>query len=928
MGFPNAVGATDFLRAFRSAVFPSNWRLLNSQTVPPVLLRTGGEGERAGQRSKRVLDALEESLKTPDGRAVAFARPQRHRSADPGQDLLTLHVGRELPRDPSKRTGRLKLRDFDLVDRLVEEARGLAAQSPDELSDRQLQDLLGGATLRNQLYERRVAEPDGLPHALAQLAPPVDGSGVVMTYVTRVVARPLFYRLPRRLWSWRWKRRLLTSRRYGWYRQWLNLARTHGTFFDRISEVLGGQAIALRGNAQDQQNALLELEKLLLRAMLADLHRAHSGRVGPWKRRRRTRRVVLLDLPAAAEDGGKDANRFLQAYRSVYRVDGSASLLVVGAGQPDDYVEVSGQRWHQERAEGLAAEAQYLLTPPDGHAGDNDPWLLLPSLADSDFDGVGLAVARVQPPTPVLGPRAESSVQVAVVSTAVVALVLGATPIWRGGSGEDTRCLDGSKVSDTVVPEALRNVDATQNVLRGTAGKSPYRTVVEQIEEVNNKAALAAERRGATVRTVVYLGSSVSADKSKGEYNGAVAELRGVWLAQIRLNSEAAKDPQNEKVQLIVGVRDSGKDFVNAPAMADDIVEETRANDQYQDHRTIVGVVGFAESRYKTLQAARKLSAGRVPLISTTATADEMQTAGQYYRPMAPGNSRESQIAADFALSGSVIEEKDDPEENSGYCESAVQAVVVSDPSDLYSKEIGGQFAGRFGDEAKRIGYPDRDTDGSDVARRVCAYKKQERRTVLYWASRVESFNTFLDNYNNTGCAYQNLTVIAGNELTNAALAGEYTPALNWLRLYHTAHVLPVGHPQANGEAKRFARHYAYYAGEDDPWRSDGHGPLGYDAYRVLSWAIDGANASNRGEVNAAGVKSKLDSDIELEGVSGAIMYPEGNAGSKPPVDKGFVIVGYTKAGPQLVLHCGKFSVHKPSVDKWGPNGLDCPKDE
>ncbi|MFF8643559.1 hypothetical protein [Streptomyces sp. NPDC015345] len=930
MGFPNAAGATDFLRAFRAVVYPSDWKSLNEKALPPVLLRTGGEGEGAAQRSARVLDALENSLRLPDCRAVPYARPQRPASATPGSALLTLRVGAELPRDPLKRTGRLKLRDFNLVAELVEGARRLAEQDRAALSDQELQDRLVGRALRDDLYALRAQDPDGVPHTLAQ--PPPEGMNVVLALILRVVARPLFYRLPRRLWAWRWKRRLLTSRRYGWYRKWLNLAHTHGSFFDRVSEVLTAQSTALRGNEQDRQNALLEMEKLLLRALMADLHRARSGRWGPWKRRRRTRRVVLLDLPAASTPGGQDAVRFLQAYRSVCRAPGASSLCLIGAGLPDGYPEVAGQRWHLEQTEGLAAVAQYLRASAPGDERDGDPRLLQPALDDDAFRGVGLAVAPLHPAVPPIGPRAESALAVAL-AVLLVAAPIAFVPWFSPDSSPDMHCLDGSVADGTIDPERLRNVALERGGLRKENDKAAYDAVVRQIEglknkQSNNQQARAAEKDGFTVRKVVYLGSSVSADPGRGEFNGAVAELRGVWLAQTRLNGEAAQDPQKEKVQLVVDVRDTGKDFENAAEEAAKVVAEARKNAKHHDHRTIVGVVGFAESRDRTQSAARILSKGKVPVLSTTATADAMQEAGPYYRPLAPSNERESRIAAEFARSGSVVEETDDAKKTTGYCQTAKQAVVVKDPRDLYSDEIGSKFVKHFTGTTHTIEYPGGAANGMDTAKRICAFRKEERRTVVYWASRVESFNTFLDNFNNTGCAYQTLTVIGGNELTNAAMAGEYNFARDWLRLYHTAHILPVGHEEMNGEAQRFAANYSYYAGDNDPWLSDGHGPLGFDALRVLGRAADDANASVRNEVTASAVKSKLDNELRLEGASGAIHYREGNVGSKPPVDKGFVIERYTKDGPSLVLHCGTFSLNKPSVETWGPNDLSCPKDK
>lgn len=60
------------------------------------------------------------------------------------------------------------------------------------------------------------------------------------------------------------------------------------------------------GAAADE--ARLDLEEMLLHALLADLHAARPG-WGPWARRRRTRRVLLLDLPPVPDGPDEERSR-------------------------------------------------------------------------------------------------------------------------------------------------------------------------------------------------------------------------------------------------------------------------------------------------------------------------------------------------------------------------------------------------------------------------------------------------------------------------------------------------------------------------------------------------------------------------------------------------------------------------------------------
>ncbi|MGP4052196.1 hypothetical protein [Streptomyces sp. 2A115] len=922
-------------------VRPSGWASLNKHTPPPVLINTGGEGQHATDRATLTVEALEQALRLNDDRAVAYAKllvTQGGQGGHPGEKLLTLQVGQQLREwRPPTRAGKLRLRDFDLVERMVERARAVAAQPDPEGGA--LHQELNGRAMRDWLYAQRTedSEHGGIPHALAQLAPaPGQNTGTLMTALLTVLAKPLFIKLPRMLWDWRWTWRCVRSGKYGWARKWLNITKPYGSFTDRMSELLEAQATALRSSdasdAAARQNPLFELEKFLMRALLADLYRARAGRfLGPWKRRRRTRRVVLLELPPADSGHARNVERFLQAYRSAYRERGSSSLFVVGAGLPQGYADRPEQGWDRQAEDGLAVAAQHLRQDAGAPGDAGDPWLLVPTIPEKYFAGGGIAggglpVVPVRSHVHPWGPGGEGGVELVAVA---VTLALVAQWLVGGGEGRNVDCLDGATVAANVTPETLPGVDLPQNGLRRQKPEDEYVAVRRAIDKLNEKA-LAAEAAAKTdekiiVRRVVHLGPPISSDDSKAGFNGALAELRGVWMAQARVNHEAEQD--TDRVRLVVDVRDAGKDFENAAKVAENVAAEAEKSKGYQDSRTITGVVGFAESRQQTLRAAQEFDRHRIPVVGTTATAVAMHTDGGYYRPLAPNNDREAKTEAAFAGSGSVIEKADDPAENSGKCDTALQAVVVKDPDDLYSDELGDKFIEHFEGRTHTLKFPSTTISAGEAADQICRRKKDERRTVVYWASRVERFRAFLNSYSNTNCAYQNLTVIGGNELTNAAMRAEDDYAQNWLRLYHTVHVLPVGHRERNGEAERFTKTYAYYAGKEDLWLNDGRAPLAFDALRLIGLAADEANDSNTGEVSASAVKSELDDEIELEGASGAIRYPEDNIYSKPPLDKGLVIVRHTEDGPRPALICGSFSLNREPIKEWGPNNSDCPTD-
>lgn len=328
-------------------------------------------------------------------------------------------------------------------------------------------------------------------------------------------------------------------------------------------------------------------------------------------------------------------------------------------------------------------------------------------------------------------------------------------------------------------------------------------------------------------------------------------------------------------------------------AVASWAVRQAERYKEAKDHRTIVGVVGFSESRRSTRRAAEILNDGQVPVIATTATADAMQKGLTYYRPMSPSNSRESAVAAQFAHTARIIRTE------GRHCAEADHAVVIKDPGDLFSDELGTMFAKRFGSGAETLSLSEQDgaTTPDDIARTVCARIKQNPRTVVYWAARVRNFSAFLGRYGpDSGCAGLPLTVVGSNDLTSTALRGKYRPYMQkWLNLYHTVHVLPETHPDNSDESATVFSLYVQAFTARDPWLNDGHVALAHDALKTLSLATDRAYSSTSGQdrpgtANTELVKSKLDEKVTFQGASGVISFPE-RYGPKPPLNKALVLL-------------------------------------
>ncbi|RII14009.1 Receptor family ligand binding region [Streptomyces sp. YIM 130001] len=905
--FPLGAASDDFLRSFAAAVLPLRSQSLREEVCPGVLLETDGPPGEVSCRAVRVLDGLRAMLGSDADRRVSYAEGwpgvpvPAQGQGDAGCQLLdefiTSRLGAELRKGAPAGGDSLRVRNLELVEYM---AAWAMAPPPGVRFE--------GRALRDHCYARRAEA--GVLHTMEKwVGREQDGPADSLVGVLRtLLAEPVLRTLPRWCWSRWWSRRLLRSR-HAWYARWRPTGHS-GSVFDKAVELLRREAERLRG--ADAAEALRSLEELMFRALLADLHRARPGRFLPWRRRRRTRRVILLGLPPGDAPEAVAVRRLLAVYRSSLGAPGSASLLLAGAGRAADYAQPD---WKLCR--NLAEGAKRLEPVP---VGSTAPAPLLVRMPDqqSFFATDGIYQTPVQPTWPLNWASARTEAAMEVVALTAAMSLIGPW-LWPQIFPSEPGCLDGSAVAGQSRP-------AVMGESAGADGGSPrkqYAAVVQAIGKLNRQALRAESEFGKPVRKVVYFGSGIDNDPDEIVMNGTIPELRGIWLAQRRLNALAAEE-SGYRVRLYVDVRDAGRKFRNVVQEAGKVAEEAQRAEDLQNSRTVVGVIGFRESRAVTKKAAQVLTEHRIPIIGTTATAVAMQQAGDYYRPMSPDNDRETEIAARFADQGRIVST------GGGNCDTATQAVVVKDPGDLYTNELAEKFVRNFGPgRARTVSFPGRhgaQVSARDTALRVCDALRLEPRTVVYWASRVPQFTAFVNEYGPaSGCAGRPLTVIGGNELTNAALGGQFPQS--WLRLYHTVHVLPDGHPDENYQAKELVADYIREYTSRDPWVDDGHVALAYDALTVLSYAADGAYSSTR-EADAQAVKSKLDNGVHFEGASGAIDIPAHN-GSRPPRDKALVILHHTDEKQKLVLYCGRFTQKDGTVTHWGPDDqYRCPQDE
>ncbi|TPQ16564.1 ABC transporter substrate-binding protein [Streptomyces sporangiiformans] len=871
-GFPDDSRADVFVREFPTAVAPAN--RANLATKPPLfILRVPGDGAACAEGTHRVVEALRRSL-DEHGKLVPYVYLA---AAQDDSLLLAESAGLGLQDVPPEHMTPDRFPHFTLLRDLVTYIR----EHPDRWPGAR------AVALREYACDQQQAEKRGLLGALPKTSPPSsDLKGwflvVFWLWFTRYA--------PRWLWQKRMSRKVM--------RRWLAdepVAAGGRNLFRVMDHVANVQSTRLARPAGDprHEEALQELDQLLTRALLEDLRTPRVGGLLPRRRRRTARPVLLVELPPPGTDGARAAERFV---RSLHRARATAQQpgpLVVIVGQPSTGLLND----LDNPGESNFSQAGLLLSQRDGSP-------VLVTFTDNAPHGPGLPVPQVEPDFFKTDWRTTTSFLAGALALALVGTVIGVRT-WIAPPADHT-CVGGTES----VAEAARSTAIPVDA------KGWYDAASQAIEEQNRRAEAYA-RQDHTVRTVVVFVSKKPTTVDETRFDGTIPELRGIAMWQKKLNDDAASN--NSLVPLRVDVRATGEGFRNAEREAERLVAEVKNEQDAEDYKRVVGVLGYAQSREETQAALRVLGRAQIPTVGTTATADEMMTgdAGRSYWPFTPNNSREAGIEADFASQENIVARRGFDDE----CSPAGHAVVIESSADLYSRSLADRFMADF-PGTERVFNFNQDNDfepepsvpaenlvSADVlARRICQALSQEPDSVLYWSARAKDFTAFVNSMDREGtCTTHSLTVLGGNELTNVAQTGVFKDK-HWLRLYYSAHRLPSTDREASGKTRQFFDDYESFVESStegtDPWEQDGHSAVSYDAFHVLSQAVADARLADE-EVDRRSVLLTLSNGVSFNGATGFVSYAKGV--HAPPVDKTLVLLRQLADAPEAVVVCGAY---------------------
>ncbi|TNY35616.1 hypothetical protein [Thermomonospora catenispora] len=452
-----------------------------------------------------------------------------------------------------------------------------------------------------------------------------------------------------------------------------------------------------------------------------------------------------------------------------------------------------------------------------------------------------------------------------------------------------------------------------------TDGSFPFDERLERVERRIRDQNEAVLKTGRKYVTIVYLGA-LSTDPAGGGppgtlLSGVHGELVGLAVAQ-RLHNAAHSEPL-----LRVLVANAGSRFRYAARVAERIRARALSD------RTIVGVVGFGESKQQTGEAIRRLSQAALPMIGTTSTYDllgrQAQGFSPYYFRLAPLNRRLAEHAAHWARSGRLSP--------GGARAASADVFYDAAEDDTYSTNLAEDFAEAFGRAGGRVRMR-RYRDPREIPGLVLQACRRPA-DVFYYAGRSHEFRSFVNVLVNTPCGGRRV-VLGGDEVTkyvsdNAEEIGR-TPSI---KLFYTPLAAEEAwDPRWVGDNPLHPFYPAFRAALKDLVRPDAppaerpslaHSAIAYDAAFTMIRVAQRVMADQAGAPpTAAAVLSELTEPTpgsRMQGATGVIRFGPRNQGHLVP-DKPVLLLEVLETGRRMaVAVCGHL------VD--GRTGsADCPK--
>ncbi|MFD1537372.1 hypothetical protein [Nonomuraea guangzhouensis] len=613
-----------------------------------------------------------------------------------------------------------------------------------------------------------------------------------------------------------------------------------------------------------------DIERLLVHALMRDLREAYKKWIIPWPSWGRGQYALLVI--EVVNPAGVNA-RFLRLVEETTRKTGLLPPMVVLAAVPS----VPPVPPTESKGLGELAEAVGRWRP----------------VARSRVPDLRIHVHATDVPAageyqPVL-PRRKRALGY---WTAIGLLLVFPFALVFWVQRDSTAHCGGLEWAERIGPECVGVVNATGDTPDGLLADDA-KELVKKID-ANNAYAIGS---GRYVSVVVF-----------GEFSITKTEANDTRLSSAVSELEAVEEQQrtaSTTPRLRVLIANAGDNFRHGRRAAQ-LITALAGQDQH-----VMGVIGLPRSVEGVSQAIEELHLAKIPMVSSTATADRLGYVGDsadgkdpgqpspYYFQVGPTNFREATLGARFARR-MLLPHVDKP-----------VAAIVRDESttDQYTKNLADDFVTALKDQGITVKEPKDYTVDSGGVQEAAVGACGLKPDVFLYAGRAAEFLAFLTSLEGSGC--KDAKVIAGDDVVRAMTDhGGEIGHMKRMEVYYLALAHRSVWKQSPARQTAFVSSLLVGAHAKS---SEDSLILTFDAANVLYQAA--STAYRAGAQEGGGLPSRGDILYRLtrrvwSGSSGKIDF--GTADLHTPVDKALSImkVDVDQAGhPKPVVRCGSLDV-------------------
>ncbi|MER7679193.1 hypothetical protein [Streptomyces sp. NPDC096934] len=764
--------------------------------------------------------------------------------------------------------------------------------------------------------------------------------------IIKVFTTPLAF-----LWRWLYGRRIDRGRRFRWVGGMLD---EPGRSFLNASMSLRDAQVRSRSQARADEGTTADagaaasarsaasamaardeavVRQVLLTALIHDLARAARPPVWSVRGPRRRWPFVLL-LPTV---GGEDSpsRRLLNSVAAVSEETAVCPLFVLGAATTDipPYAAAlprPGIPGQGVRSGGPGATARavgtLLAAGASGHPVEAVCTVPLSPVPDNMTGAERPVVQR-----PVRSREARgrdwlrpgvAGVVASAVAAALVAALVHVTGFTR--THHDPPAKPVSRATDTWCPRVGtgERVGLTDGSDRCDLAHGLYAHELRALERQLGRQNADVDRTE-PYRTLVFFAPLSVGSTSRRTVPTGFQMLRGALLAQKQLNDLHLKTQM--PIRLIVA--NAGEYFTFGSHGGLNTRNHSRVDVAHmiidrvgRDH--IAGVIGLAQSRPESLQAAAELYAQGILVLATGVSGQRMvlDSPVSYYQLSAP-DERVARVLASFARRSPRLASL--AKVTAGH--TAPAAVLVFDPRDTYfSVDLKDRFTRAYGSAGPVYPVPygeaSKQSQTPSVAARVCALVSSTDGFILYAGRSSVMYDLFYYLQNDKQCHTHRgqIAVLAESPAPHLIQHPEVMA-----QQYDSLHLFynQSGVPESRGSfAADFKKVYGVAVD------SDAAG--GYDAVKVYFRAMnDIMDTDPHFTPSAVVTYLQLTGLTDFVGESGITTFGKGR---KYPLNKEVDIQEITSDGRTVNdLTCGAVEVRAAPVTRWGPSGdFICPPDD